>query len=122
MKSKPKLNTARARSSCDPITQAPLVYLVIGGLQYASGINDGTLLALLQFDDWKMLCAVKHGDTIRLDSKVLAKKESGKFNCGRCHVPAPVHQAGWLGGASNDGDAHVQAVAEGLIRSAHMGR
>ena len=50
----------------------------MGGLQYASGINDGTLLALLQIDKWRLLDAVKHGDTIRLRSKVVEKKETSK--------------------------------------------
>ena len=62
----------------EPIAHGPLVYAVMGGLQYASGINDGTLIALLQIDAWKMLGAVKHGDTIRLHSRVLDKKESSK--------------------------------------------
>lgn len=62
----------------EPIAHGPLVYAIMGGLQYASGVNDGTLLALLQIDAWKMLDAVKHGDTIRLHSRVLDKKESSK--------------------------------------------
>jgi acyl dehydratase len=66
----------------EPIAHGPLVYAVMGGLQYASGINDGTLIALLQIDCWRMLGAVKHGDTIRLLSKVLAKKESSKGDRG----------------------------------------
>jgi acyl dehydratase len=61
-----------------PIAHGPLVYAIMGGLQYASGINDGTLLALLQIDAWKMLGAVVHGDTIRLHSRVISKKESSK--------------------------------------------
>ncbi|PLC55920.1 acyl dehydratase [Pollutimonas nitritireducens] len=66
----------------EPIAHGPLVYAIMGGLQYASGINDGTLLALLQIDGWKMLDAVKHGDTIRLHSRVLSKKESSKSDRG----------------------------------------
>jgi acyl dehydratase len=62
----------------EPIAHGPLVYSVMAGLQYASGINDGTLIALLQIDGWKMLDAVKHGDTIRLHAKILEKKESSK--------------------------------------------
>lgn len=34
----------------EPIAHGPLIYAIAGGLQYASGINDGTLLALLQVD------------------------------------------------------------------------
>lgn len=66
----------------EPIAHGPLVYAVMAGLQYATGINDGTLLALLQIDGWRMLNAVKHGDTIRMRSRVLAKKESKKLDRG----------------------------------------
>jgi acyl dehydratase len=62
----------------EPIAHGPLVYAIMGGLQYASGINDGTLLALLQVDQWKMLAPVKHGDTLRLEMTVIAKKASSK--------------------------------------------
>ena len=66
----------------EPIAHGPLVYAVMGGLQYASGINDGTLLALLQIDNWRMLGVVKHGDTIRLHSRVVEKKETSKADRG----------------------------------------
>ena len=62
----------------EPIAHGPLVYAFMGGLQYASGINDGTLLALLQIDEWKMLKSVLHGDTIRLEQTVVGKKETSK--------------------------------------------
>ncbi len=62
----------------EPIAHGPLVYAIMGGLQYASGVNDGTLLALLQIDGWRMLGPVKHGDTIHMESKVVDKKESSK--------------------------------------------
>lgn len=55
----------------EPIAHGPLVYGIMGGLQYASGINEGTLLALLQIDAWRMLLPVKHGDTIRMISHVI---------------------------------------------------
>jgi acyl dehydratase len=66
----------------EPIAHGPLVYAIMGGLQYASGINDGTLLALLQIDKWRMLVPVKHGDTIRMQSTVLSKKETSKADRG----------------------------------------
>lgn len=66
----------------EPIAHGPLVYAIMAGLQYASGVNDGTLLALLQIDEWKMLIPVKHGDTIRLRARVLEKKESSKSDRG----------------------------------------
>lgn len=62
----------------EPIAHGPLIYSIMGGLQYASGINDGTLLALLQIDGWKMLKPVFHGDTIRLEQTVIDKKETSK--------------------------------------------
>jgi acyl dehydratase len=62
----------------EPIAHGPLIYAIMGGLQYASGVNDGTLLALLQIDGWRMLSPVKHGDTIRMVSRVVEKKESSK--------------------------------------------
>jgi len=62
----------------EPIAHGPMVYAVAAGLQYASGLNDGTLLALLQVDAWRMLGPVKHGDTIHMVTKVLSKKASSK--------------------------------------------
>ena len=62
----------------EPIAHGPLVYGIMGGLQYASGINDGTLLGLLGIDQWRMLGPVKHGDTIRVVQTVVEKKETSK--------------------------------------------
>ena len=62
----------------EPIAHGPLIYAVMGGLQYASGINDGTLLALLQVDQWKMLAPVKHGDTVHMEMTVVDKKPTSK--------------------------------------------
>ena len=62
----------------EPIAHGPLVYAIMGGLQYASGVNDGTLIGLLQIDNWRMLGPVKHGDTIRMLAKVVEKKETSK--------------------------------------------
>lgn len=62
----------------EPIAHGPLIYAIAGGLQYASGINDGTLLALLQVDKWRMLAPVKHGDTIHMVSTVIEKTPTSK--------------------------------------------
>lgn len=62
----------------EPIAHGPLVYALMGGLQYASGVNDGTLLALLQINNWRMIKPVLHGDTIRLEQTVVDKKETSK--------------------------------------------
>lgn len=69
---------AKSTQFGEPIAHGPLIYAIMGGLQYASGINDGTLLALLQVDKWRMLGPVKHGDTIRLEATVVEKKETSK--------------------------------------------
>jgi acyl dehydratase len=45
-------------------------------------MNDGTLLALLEVSEWRMLAPVRHGDTIRLHSTVLDKKEASKRDRG----------------------------------------
>ncbi|MCB1743411.1 MAG: acyl dehydratase, partial [Gammaproteobacteria bacterium] len=60
------------------IAHGPMVYGIAGGLQYASGINDGTLLALLGIDKWRLKGPVKHGDTIRLEQTVIEKKPTSK--------------------------------------------
>jgi acyl dehydratase len=66
----------------EPIAHGPLVYAIAAGLQYASGINDGTLLALLGIDNWRLLSPVKHGDTIRMHARVIDKKETSKADRG----------------------------------------
>lgn len=67
---------ARQSPFGEPIAHAPLVFAVAAGLNYASGVNDGTLLAVLGIDKWRMLTAVKHGDTIHVETTVLSKRES----------------------------------------------
>ncbi len=60
------------------IAHGPMIYGIAGGLQYASGINDGTLLALLGIDKWRIKAPVKHGDTIRMEQTVTEKKPTSK--------------------------------------------
>jgi acyl dehydratase len=60
----------------EPIAHAPLVFAVAAGLNYASGVNDGTLLGVLGIDKWRMRVPVKHGDTIHVESTVLAVRSS----------------------------------------------
>ncbi len=62
----------------EPIAHGPLVYALCAGLNYASGVNDGTLIALLGISDWKMLKPVKHGDTVHMESEVLDKRLTSK--------------------------------------------
>jgi acyl dehydratase len=66
----------------EPIAHAPLVYAIMGGLQYASGVNDGTLLGLLGIDEWRMKQPVKHGDTLHMRSIVISKRETSKTDRG----------------------------------------
>ena len=66
----------------EPIAHGPLVYAIMGGLQYASGINDVTLLALLQVDKWRMLVPVKHGDTLHTEATVIDRQELNKSDRG----------------------------------------
>jgi len=67
---------ARATPFGEPIAHGPLVFAVAAGLNYASGVNDGTLLALLGIDAWRMRGPVKHGDTIHVRSTVTGKKQT----------------------------------------------
>jgi len=60
------------------IAHGPMIYGIVGGLQYASGINDGTLLALLGIDKWRLKTPVKHGDTIRMVQTVLSTRRTSK--------------------------------------------
>ncbi len=66
---------ARSTPFGEPIAHGPLVYAVAAGLVYASGVNDGTLVALQGVDGWRMLKPVKHGDTLHVRSTVQAKRE-----------------------------------------------
>jgi len=66
----------------EPIAHGPLVYSVAAGLGYASGINEGTLIALLEIRSWKMLAPVKSGDTIRLEQEVTEARRTSKGDRG----------------------------------------
>lgn len=66
----------------EPVAHGPLIYGIMGGLTYASGVNDGTLIGLLGIDEWRMLAPVKHGDTIRVVARVVGKKETRKADRG----------------------------------------
>lgn len=67
---------ARSTPYGEPIAHSPLVFAVAAGLNYASGINDGTLLGVLGIEQWRMKAPVKNGDTIHVESKVLAARPS----------------------------------------------
>jgi acyl dehydratase len=69
---------ARSTPFGEPIAHGPLVFAVAAGLNYASGINDGTLIALLGIDGWRMKRHVVHGDTIQVRSTVTSKSETSQ--------------------------------------------
>ncbi|MDP3137542.1 MAG: MaoC/PaaZ C-terminal domain-containing protein [Burkholderiaceae bacterium] len=69
----------------EPIAHGPLVFALMAGLHYASGINDGTLIALLGIDKWRMLGPVKHGDTLHSRTLVTGKTETSKPDRGIVH-------------------------------------
>ena len=64
------------------IAENPLVFAVAAGLNYASGMNDGTLIALLGIDKWRMKKPVKHGDTIFVRTTVMSKRETSQADRG----------------------------------------
>ena len=66
----------------EPIAHGPLVYSIAAGLGYASGINEGTLIALLEVKKWVMLAPVKNGDTIRLEQEVVELRRTSKGDRG----------------------------------------
>ena len=68
---------ARQTPYGEPIAHAPLVFAVAAGLNYASGVNDGTLLGVLGIDKWRMHVPVRHGDTIHVESTVVSVRPSG---------------------------------------------
>ncbi|MDP6343744.1 MAG: MaoC/PaaZ C-terminal domain-containing protein [Alphaproteobacteria bacterium] len=66
----------------EPIAHGPLVWSMAGGLGYASGITDGTIVAMLGVDNWRIHLPVKHGDTIHVVQRVTFKRETSKPNMG----------------------------------------
>ena len=59
-----------------------MIYAIAGGLWHASGVNEGTILAMLGVDEWRLVSPVKHGDTIHLVAHVASKKETSKADRG----------------------------------------
>jgi acyl dehydratase len=66
----------------EPIAHGPLILAMAGGLQCLSGINDGTIIAMLGNDQWRMHLPVKHGDTIHVVITPIEKKLTSKGNAG----------------------------------------
>ena len=90
----------------EPIAHGPLIYAIAGGLTYASGINDGTLLALLEITNWRIVAPVKHGDTIRVYATVTATRASSKPDRGSVTLQRSIR---------NQNDIEVQQMTATLL-------
>jgi acyl dehydratase len=64
------------------IAHGPLIYAVSGGLMCQAGFNNGTIVALLGVDDWRIHAPVKHGDTIQVAVTVVDKRLTSKGDKG----------------------------------------
>jgi len=64
------------------IAHGPLIYAVTGGLICQSGMNAGTIVALLGVDEWRIHAPVKHGDTIHAAITVIEKRLTSKGDKG----------------------------------------
>lgn len=58
----------------EPIAHGPLVLAIASGLQCLSGINDGTIVAMLGTDQWRIHLPVKAGDTLNVVVEPFEKK------------------------------------------------
>jgi hypothetical protein len=72
----------------EPIAHGPLVLAIVGGLQCLSGINDGTIIAMMGLDQWRMHLPVKAGDTIHAvitptEKKLTSSGTKGIVTCER---------------------------------------
>jgi len=66
----------------EPIAHGPLVLAIAGGLMCQSGINDGTIVAMLGIDAWRIHKPVKHGDTLEVVMTVTDKRRTSKADKG----------------------------------------
>jgi len=62
----------------EPIAHGPLVFSVAAGLICQMGMNDGTVIAMLGVDKWRVNAPVKHGDTIHVVNTVKEKRPTSK--------------------------------------------
>jgi acyl dehydratase len=72
----------------EPIAHGPLVLAMVSGLQCLSGINDGTIIAMMGLDQWRMHLPVKAGDTIYAvitpkEKKLTSSGTKGIVTCDR---------------------------------------
>jgi acyl dehydratase len=66
----------------EPIAHGPLVLAIAGGLTCQSGINDGTIVAMMGVDQWRIHKPVKHGDTLHVAMTPSEKKLTSKGDRG----------------------------------------
>ncbi len=60
----------------EPIAHGPLILAIASGLLCQSGIYQGTVIAMLGVDKWRIHAPVKHGDTLHVIQSVLSKRPS----------------------------------------------
>ena len=72
----------KAQPYGEPIAHGPLVLAIAGGLQCLSGVNDGTIVAMLGIDKLRIHVPVKHGDTIHVVFTPTEKRLTSKGNQG----------------------------------------
>ena len=72
----------KQQSYGEPIAHGPLILAIAGGLSCQSGINDGTVIAMLGLDEWRIHKPVKHGDTIEVVTTPTEKRLSSKGDQG----------------------------------------
>ena len=58
------------------------MFAIAAGLQCQTGLNDGTIVAMLGIDKWRVHKPVKHGDTIHQIARVLEKRPTSKADKG----------------------------------------
>lgn len=66
----------------EPIAHGPLVLAIAGGLMCQSGVNDGTIVAMLGTDGWRINAPVKHGDTLHVAMTPTEKRLTSKGTTG----------------------------------------
>lgn len=66
----------------EPIAHGPLVFAVSTGLLCQSGLNDGTLVAMLGIDKWRIHAPVKAGDTLHLVMEVIETRPTSQGDRG----------------------------------------
>jgi acyl dehydratase len=72
----------RQQSYGEIIAHGPLVFSVAAGLLCQLGLNDGTIVAMLGVDEWRVSGPVKHGDTIHVVATVKDVRPTSKGDKG----------------------------------------